>query len=41
MIRPPHCLLEQTAASTAAMKNNKGTSYAHEAPLFLYTAGIL
>ena len=41
MIRPPHCLLEQTAASTAAMKSNKGTFYARKAPLFLYTAGIL
>lgn len=41
MIRPPRCLLEQTAASIAAMKNNKGTFYARKAPLFLYTAGIL
>ena len=41
MIRPPHCLLEQTAAGTAVMKNNKGTFHAHKAPLFLYMVDIL
>ena len=41
IIRPPHCLLEHTAASTAVMKNNKGTFYACKAPLFLYMVGML